>query len=178
MNIYETIVASSSFIVDTSADYVGIHSLGGMFRNAYGKAQFQAGDSSIIASAGIIVPEGFTFSGIAAPTLTPYMQIFGAEYVGGVPINFFSLNCVSHIVGGANDRIFILAENTDFTINGFSDYTTYKTITGATVTGNFCMGISQMSGVFFSMIGAPAALNGKTISFYPYLKLTHNLPLI
>lgn len=142
--------------------------------NANGKGIFVEGDSLILLSYGIMLPENFTFFqglGYGLPALNIYGQDTAA-----LP-SAFPLPCFQ-ATDPATTLQRVTEENREHEINGFCNYKAFKSLAGKIIIDNYFLIIGFLAGVEISMINVPAVINGQPFYIVPFVKVAHNLPLI
>jgi len=140
--------------------------------NASSKDVFQNGDSFSLLSAGIILPEAFTFwkDPAALALALPVISLFCFGATTGLGYTIDSL--------GKKQTFFIPMENYEIALDVFVDSRKQTQILAPTVTLNENFSLkSALANVKISMQNIPAALNGKTFILVPFFKILHNFPL-
>jgi hypothetical protein len=172
MKIIEYLTADKkfSFTVNTAADSVNIvvPSGGAIFLNGGQKGTFKAGDSHIVMSYGLMLPENFTFfmQGVGLPI----MELEGLA-LAGVPYAFYL-----PAFGSTNRLQNIVEENKEMEVDAYNNYSTFVTGAGL-VKEDYQIKVGAFFNTVISMLNVPAAANGKEYFIVPFLKVAHNIAL-
>ena len=160
------------FTVDTSQVAALSGSGVATLRNGNGKGNFVKGDSFILISYGVILPENFTFFASLGFGL-PGMAVYGQRLSAAVN---FALPCfLSSLPASTLQRL--MEENREQEINGFCNFKDFIDTLGAAVNEDYFLLSSLPNPIAISMLNVPAAANGGTYYISPFVKVAHNLPL-
>jgi hypothetical protein len=161
-----------SFTADTSKDLViakGPNPQQAKLINGNGQGVFTAGDSLIVLSYGVMLPENFTFF-MQSGTGLPILVLWGKALA--VSPFFFNLPIFPGTAFGSS--LNVIEENREMEIDGFCSYGEMKGNTGA-IKDNYSLNVNFSCEV--SMLNVPVAANGKTYYVVPFLKVAHNIAL-
>lgn len=164
-----------SFTVDTTVDTVSLVAGAGTpyAGNRAGGFIFNKGDSFRLISAGIIIPEAFTFyRDVAQNTPLPILDMIPWGVTTGQP--YYNPNWS----GGAQ---YIPMENFECVFDNFFDCK--QAINQIDPTKNLTFENFRIQLYFsialkISMLGVPATLHGKSFKVTPFLKILHSIPLV
>jgi hypothetical protein len=163
-----------AFIINTAMASVTVNIGIRGLTNANGHGTFTKGDSFILLSYGLILPENFTFYQ-GTGYYIPRLNIYGQDT--NMASSVFALPCfLSPDPAITYQNVTI--ENTEHEINGFCNYSDFKSPAGKVISDNFFLQTGFLTGVEISMMNVPAAWNGFRFYIVPFIKVAHNLPLI
>jgi hypothetical protein len=164
-----------SFVGDSTSEYVNAAVPGGgatyRSRNAYNKNTFTKGDSIRILSGGIVLPESFTFRQINTQPLLQVITIFPEGVTTGN--SYYNPNFSA-------GQQFIPNENYEVVFDTFlSCRETINQVdpTKTLLYEDFYLRLYHPYALKISMLGTPAAIDGKTFYVSPFIKVLHNIPL-
>lgn len=165
----------STFVVDTTGpDTVLTTTPAGnkIATNAFGESKFQAGDSFKLLSLGFIIQEAFTL--FKGPGVTPFMSMSIEPY--GVTSGQLYV-----YPGFSSGLQFVCMENYEQVSDLF--FPCRSAINAVDPTKNLLSELFQLSihltnEYKISMLGVPAAYNGKTMYIVPFIKVSHSLPMV
>jgi hypothetical protein len=155
------------FAVDVSTASANTNTGVAGFRNPNGKFTFGKGDSFILLSYGIMLPENFTFFERVGAGL-PSLNLTGIELSTG---KVFALPCFK-ASNPANTLQRVIEENKEHEISGYCNYNDLG------ISGNFGILGGFVNPLIVSMLNVPAAADTKSYYAVPFVKVAHNLPLI
>jgi hypothetical protein len=164
------------FVVNNAVDYIApsipiAPPATYRMKNTSGAAIFTKGDSYRILSAGIIFPESFSIFKRAANSYA--LPLLGLLTKGN------PTNDVYYNPSFSGAEIFIPMENFELVLDVFCNCEeTYKNGIRADnlLKENFVI-TAYFGNIDVSMLGVPAALNGKTFYLVPFIKVLHNQAL-
>lgn len=165
---------AGSFVADTSGvDFVAGASQVGTFSfiNKLGNKKFTKGDSLRLLSAGIVLPESFTISKQLLFEPLPFVIV---SAVGAVSAALY------YNPNFSGNYIYLPFENYEMVLDvffscrdayqpGFPNLTL--------LLEDFYLKGNTPSVLNISMFGVPAAMDGKTFYFHPFIKVLHTIPL-
>jgi hypothetical protein len=166
-----------SFTVNNAVDYVDAAYPGVPYtaKNAHGDTKFQPGDSFVLLSAGVILPEAFTF------WKNPALTDEALPFFGIVPYGVTSTDQYynPNIPGGS---IYLPMENFECVFDVFFDCRAAYDIAHPLInlfSEKFTLSLAPFAAMdHISMQNVPAAMNGKVFRAVPFIKIMHNLPLV
>lgn len=162
------------FTPDVSKKFVPLSPAGLTFlANGFNHSLFAKGDSFILLSYGVMLPENFTFwMGTSSPM--PSISLFGNDIASGIPIPF-SLPCFKYFNPALYASV-LTEENKEHEIDGFCNYNDFKH--GAVkVSGAFFLSCNFHDNINISMLNVPAAIDKEPQYAFPFVKVAHNFPL-
>lgn len=142
-------------------------------RDGSARAKFQKGDNFSILSAGIVLPEAFT-----------YYRPFNIQFYGSPQIKLALKGDSSGLgytldVLGTGRALNVPMENYEFALDIFINTKNQKTLLPPTIYLNEDFSITYtITNGYVSMAGLPAALNGVSFAIIPFVKILHNKPLL
>lgn len=163
-----------SFLANTAAPASPSNTAIDVLRNGNHNGIFVKGDSFILMAYGIMLPENFTF--FSRPSIgLPSLRIYGRS-VSASPLGF-ALPCFQSSAP-QNTNQYLIEENKELEINGFCNYNDFKDPARVVVSDNFSLLAGIINAIEISMLNVPAAANGERYYITPFVKVSHNFPLI
>ena len=166
----------ATFTVNNAVDYVDQTAAGtpakSIFQNASASKAIQKGDNFSILSAGLLLPEAFTLyknSGIKS------LPTFGIRMQGVTSGATYNIDAFGFV-----NLVSVPMENHETAFDLFVDCS--KQYRNAVLPlhyldENFLI-YTDSASFKISMLGVPAALNGKVFPIIPFIKVSHNLVMI
>jgi len=147
------------FTVNNAVDYVNVTVGASDLLSTTGANIFKAGDNFIILSCGLILPENFSLSGIVA-NFSPFINLQVSTSLDVLVGNVLEF--------GTSGQFSPIVANYEYALGQFVNINNY-------LTTDFKLKFSMACSI--SMVGINAAYNGKGISIFPFIKISHNSPL-
>jgi hypothetical protein len=134
--------------------------------NSAGKSIFSKGDSLQLLSIGYKLPEAFTSLVVVSPLDSLSIVVYGVT--SGFIYLYPNL---------ALSTTFVPMEGYELVTDVFFDCALATGAGPGLLKEDYKISVTLDTFLYVSMLGAPAALNGKTFYIVPYLKVLHSLPM-